>query len=257
MEEEKTSEETKETKVAMSRELTKKQAFLLIGAVVILSLLITGSVLFLLFGRDEVEITNMDEAIGSQSDATQERSSLQNPGSKNKEEANVLENKQRLPVKIGDYWGYVDIEGNVVIEAIFDEVDIFSEGVAFARYKERVGFIDKEGHWIISPVYEHALPYHNGIAAVRMDGKWGYIDIEDQFTIKAEYEDARSFSEGRASVKLNNRWGYIDENGVMIVEPQFKRAWNFFEGIAQVETDGGNGYINLEGDWIWNPEWNE
>ncbi|MGN0141221.1 MAG: WG repeat-containing protein [Roseburia sp.] len=60
----------------------------------------------------------------------------------------------------GNYWGYVDDEGNVVIE----------------------------------PQYEAAKSFSNGLAAVCIDGKWGFINRENELVIPCDYLDADYFN---------------------------------------------------------------
>lgn len=43
------------------------------------------------------------------------------------------------------------------------------------------GFVDNQGKVVIEPVYEDALSFSNGFAAVKKDGLWGYINLEGKW----------------------------------------------------------------------------
>ena len=44
-----------------------------------------------------------------------------------------------------DKWGYIDFQGDLVIDAKYDDARDFSEGLAVVRQKGRWGFINKQG----------------------------------------------------------------------------------------------------------------
>ena len=126
-----------------------------------------------------------------------------------KQEPNELFHEGLVPVLVGDgssepLWGYMDSEGNQVIEGKFDQVLLF---------------------------------HSNGLAAVCQLGKWGFVNKSGEFVIPAVYEDAKSFGEcDYAPVKASGSWGYINEDGVFVVNPQFDSAEQFAEnGLAMVQ----------------------
>jgi len=94
-------------------------------------------------------------------------------------------------VKINDNWGFVDKEGNVVINkdilngntaiqtgAPFDAVSDFSDGLAIVQTRKKLGYIDKSGNWVIQPELLGAKPFVNGMARVKLPDRkgWNYID---------------------------------------------------------------------------------
>lgn len=70
------------------------------------------------------------------------------------------------------------------------------------------GFIDKEGNVVVEPQYDNARPFSNGLAAVEIDGKWGYINLEDyKLVIPAEYDEAKEMSSlGNTFVRQEEQW---------------------------------------------------
>jgi len=128
-----------------------------------------------------------------------------------------------IPVENKDKkWGFIDREGNVVIDFQFDKALYFSEGAAAVEKKvekkKRWGFIDRGGRVLIDFQFEKARSFSEGVAAVQSSArpfKWGFIDKEGNLVIDYEFEDVWSFSEGLAAVATekgffsDTLWGYI------------------------------------------------
>lgn len=84
------------------------------------------------------------------------------------------------------------------------------------------GYIDKDGNQVIEPIYDAILPFQNGIAAVNYRGKWGYIDDSGKKIIEPAFLFATSFSEGKAIAQaFDGKFGLIDKEGNWVVDPQF------------------------------------
>jgi len=75
-------------------------------------------------------------------------------------------------------YGFMNRAGRVVIATDFDNVSIFSEGLAAAKKNDKWGFIDSTGKWIIEPVITKNMEgyaFSEGYCAVLIDDNWGYI----------------------------------------------------------------------------------
>lgn len=174
-------------------------------------------------------------------------------------------------VRAGGKWGYIDVNGHVVIPFRFDMAYPFSEGLArvYAGDRDREGYIDRAGGMIIEPRFDGGgvvvdSDFHEGLAFVGLNGKWGYIDRTGQFVIKPQFAPppfhaggVESFSEGLAGVWINRKLGYIDRTGKIVIKPRFDLCNRFSHGLAYVEI--GNkwdehqrkGYIDKRGKFVW------
>ena len=54
-------------------------------------------------------------------------------------------------MQIGVTFAFVDKTGAVVLRPRFDYVDMFSEGLAVARTRDRLGYIDRTGAYVWPP----------------------------------------------------------------------------------------------------------
>ena len=84
----------------------------------------------------------------------------------------------------------------------------------------KYGYMDKDGNVVINPQFDRADDFSEGLARVRIGdektGKWGYIDKEGKFVINPQFDCAEDFSEGLAKVKVGGKYGWIDKTGKIV-----------------------------------------
>ena len=180
-------------------------------------------------------------------------------------------------------WGFIDLEGNVVIDFQFSPFSYefrpahnprFSEGLAAVHHMaasyyswQRMGywgFIDPTGHLIIPFTYDYARDFREGRAAVVMgdwewsdNATWGFIDHEGNMVIPMQYSHVSDFSEGRAIVRYGG-WDNISVidryDNTIVPFGQFEDAGSFSEGLAAVRVGdwryGQWGFIDREGNEV-------
>jgi hypothetical protein len=142
----------------------------------------------------------------------------------------------------------------------FDCAPVFYDGLSLAGEEGSYGYVDAEGNTVIEPQYYEASNFSEGLAAVLLNGYgYGFIDTSGNMVFESHFQNIRSFSEGLAAVcpAENNPerlWGYIDTAGNMVIEPQFDEAYDFSDGYAQVSLPGedevGFGYVDTEGNLV-------
>ena len=114
---------------------------------------------------------------------------------------------------VADERGYyvISTEGfQPVSENVFEELKAFecSQPTAY-REGDKWGFVNKQGQVYLEACYEDAKPFYNGYAAVKQNGLWGYIDRNGTMVIEPQFLDALNVMEsGYAYVK--NEFGYWD-----------------------------------------------
>ena len=86
--------------------------------------------------------------------------------------------------------GYINQEGEWLIDPQFCTTASFSEGLAAVALKTDVGgmflwgFVDKEGELVIDTKYLLALDFSNGLARVLTpDGQSGYINKDGRWVL--------------------------------------------------------------------------
>jgi hypothetical protein len=128
---------------------------------------------------------------------------------------------------------------------------------------EYTGYIDESGAVVIPPTWWLANDFQEGLAHFRdrANRRYGFIDTSGRVAIPATFDIVGAFSEGRAVFGVreagppNDRGfrgdldGYIDRQGRVVVPAQYCSAWPYSEGLAAVETcDGEVYFLDLEGN---------
>ncbi|MBN2764402.1 MAG: WG repeat-containing protein [Bacteroidales bacterium] len=172
-------------------------------------------------------------------------------------------------------WGYMNKNGEITVQPVWDYAYSFSEGLALVGRiefdtlgkdrKEKIsyGFIDTQGNEVIKPsskfkqiraFSENRAAYSDGD-----DWGWGFIDKTGEKVIRAkqEWKDVTDFREGIASVKIDGLWGAINKKGKLIINPKFENALFFERGLSYVEKEDKIGFVNKKGDWVIEPSFHD
>jgi len=96
-------------------------------------------------------------------------------------------------------YGFMDVNGKLVIPQIYKEVGRFTEGLAYVMNKDKLrGFVDTTGKEVVPCIYQYAYDFSEGLACVQMDDKWGFIDKTGEVSIPIQYHWVYSFKDGLA-----------------------------------------------------------
>ena len=195
-----------------------------------------------------------------------------------------------LPVKVSGKWGYINSNGQLIVNPQFDYAEDFQEGRGLICLgkpctwwdappdsEERWGYIDASGKMVIAPQYGKAANFSEGLASVCTGDcsakptkpfNRGYIDRDGKVVIPMQFGIASHFSEGLAQVCVgtcqwtekegySGKFGFIDHSGRFAINPQYDNVLDFKNGFAKVTVGKGdgakNGYIDKTGKVIWQP----
>jgi len=138
--------------------------------------------------------------------------------------------------------GFLDTNGNMVIEPLFDETRNFAGSRAAVNQKGLWGYIDPFGKWVVEPKYIGAWTYSEGLGRIQSakDRLFGFIDMNGKEYIPPMYADASDFSFGYARVKQGNYYGLINLDNIFVLQPEF-------EGIRVLS----NTWIAIKKDGQW------
>lgn len=134
-------------------------------------------------------------------------------------------------------WGYVDGDGNVVINYQYDEASFFLSGRAKVRKGDNFGYINEENKTIIPIKYNTIDVYNSNIYKVSAGGnykdgvlfneKYGFIDFNGVEILKPEYNEIGLFTDGIAYIKKGDLYGYINDSIRVIIPCKFKAVGKF------------------------------
>jgi hypothetical protein len=132
-------------------------------------------------------------------------------------------------VKKGGKWGYINKNGTIAVDFLFDDATSFKNGTALVMRDSKAGMIDRKGDFVIEPIYDekYTWPDERGIDApigLAKDGHVGFVNALGEIVIDFKFKSTEDvaaynynvFSNGRAVVFLDepeDEKAVIDETG--------------------------------------------
>ncbi len=152
-------------------------------------------------------------------------------------------------------WGFIDLNCNEVIPAVYESVSRFRENGLTVVYKnEKAGIIDLHGKVIIKTVYKKVIyNYNKNLVTIKSDHGWGVLKISGDTIIMPNCDSISVFSFGLIGVLNKQKWGLFDSTGKEIIKPIYEDIGYLGEGLLKVQLKEKWGCINALGKQILNP----
>ncbi|PZT48326.1 hypothetical protein B6S12_04510 [Helicobacter valdiviensis] len=174
------------------------------------------------------------------------------------DEFDRIANGNLIKLQIDDKFGVANADFQILTEINFDAIDYrINDGLIAVQKEGKWGFMDINGKIVIPTIYEDVDIFQNGLGAIKLNGKygkWGFIDKSGKMVIPAIYERVKSFSENLAAVQLDGKWGFINKKGEMVIKPQFTEVEDFYGEVAGILVSHDWGLINKKGEIIIEPQ---
>lgn len=198
------------------------------------------------------------------------------------------------PVKIGEFWGFMNTQGKMAIQAKYDRVEAFEEclavvmigkkqyivtsegkeaavgdanildvkgfrgGLSPYRTKDRKhGFIDGNQNVVIPATFLSVGYFSDGLAwAKTTDEQVGYINTKGEWVIKPQFTAGHEFDavSGMARVKQGDAWMYVAKDGTIMRMTETTKWNNFSEGLAEGQKGELTGFFDKTGKWVIEPQ---
>ncbi len=106
----------------------------------------------------------------------------------------------------------IDRESREIFKSRWDKIDNYSEGSAAIKMNQKWGFVDVDGKVVVEPQYDSVTAFSEGLAGIELGrgsihsgslsltrpGQRGFIDKSGAVVIEPIWFDAQPFREGRA-----------------------------------------------------------
>ncbi|WP_267403824.1 MULTISPECIES: WG repeat-containing protein [unclassified Chryseobacterium] len=123
----------------------------------------------------------------------------------------------RISLKNPNKWGFINKDSLVMIPFEYDFLNPFTNGLAYAENNNQKYFITKQ-NLRLKGDYDEIRIFSEGLAAIKKNGKWGFIDNRGDIVIPIQYEHANYFSSnGLCAVGKNGKSGFINRKGAEII----------------------------------------
>ncbi len=167
-----------------------------------------------------------------------------------------------LPVRTdNNHFGYINKNGDLIIEGKFIRAANFSNGIARVTigskplFTQKYAYINKNGEIIIELNKNKPGTFsYNGLANIRLpSGKETFIDKTGK-QLNHTFDKVAMFKEGRALIFIKDKgYGFLNDEGKIIIKPKFVYAESFNEGLAKVKINNKYGFINKKGEVVIEP----
>lgn len=156
-------------------------------------------------------------------------------------------------------WGFMDSEGNFLIEPVFEDVKDYRSGYAIVKKNGKWGVYGRKNvrdgfEFSVAPQYdriEYVEASDKKFYIVEQNNpKQGFINRSGEIAVSASFDRCRSFTGGRIAVMRDGKWGFADSLGNMVVPFEFNDARPFSEGLAAVKKSGKWGFIDSDGELV-------
>jgi len=140
----------------------------------------------------------------------------------------------------------------------YENVDftVYSDGLLPVRRDGKYGYLDLEGNLVIPCIYDYAQDFQNGAACAKLDGKYGLIDASGEVLLPFKFKFGTAltsdlfyfygyFNYGENSCFVNAAGEYVFPE-----QPCHINVWDDPATMYAVHQDGQWGVINLQGEWI-------
>ena len=183
-----------------------------------------------------------------------------NPGTQATPEVTKYNAQEKLylyPVKNNeDKWGYINSEGKVIIDFIYDHAGFFVDGTAVVDLNGRYGLIDLNGKTVKHPQYDYMGNFSEGLAHIAQYDSdtvsHGFIKKNGTAFFRDYFNNnTGDFHDGLAVFEKDLSFGYVDTNGEIAIKPEYFMAYDFSEGLAAVADENDKlGFIDTNGNLV-------
>lgn len=212
-------------------------------------------------GENRKIVNNKNKEILTQYNNLQEIK-LKNIISESSYEKNVLTYEENSK------YGLVDLDGNIVVKAKYDEISSlgYKEGEILIKEKDKYGLIDDKGKQIIKSSYDDIKSdkYYNSEIGYKKSGyivctitnegyRYGYYDYQGEKVLETEYNDIMRIRELKDSNSIyliaakNGQYGVFINNAKIINTQYQSISYDDTMEIFIVERTGQFGAIDSKG----------
>ena len=128
-------------------------------------------------------------------------------------------------VQESNAWRYIHPDGTPAFEGTFSHADEFRDGLSPVQTTEGLfGFVNVKGEMVIEAKYTEAGRFHEDVhfAPVALNGKWGIVDRNGKEIIKPKYESILTIPNLALSIVTEKgKYGLINRTGKVIVKPSW------------------------------------
>ncbi len=171
---------------------------------------------------------------------------------------NPIDEEGMILAKSNGKSGYINVKQDTLIPFIYDDLSVFSHGLAPAKKNGKYGYIDRKGKVVIPFKYENESHFYKcRLARAKLNGKYGFIDQSGNEIVPIQFEKVRSNNiDSLVCAMKNGKWAFFSCSGEQLTQFKYDRITEsyyddrnhtyFQKGLCRVEKNGKIAYIDNE-----------
>lgn len=178
--------------------------------------------------------------------------------------SNFKDNKAVVRIKENEH-ALIDPNGTIITKYNYNFVGDVGDGLlSFKNTPDgKFGFIDINGNIVIQPQYTGVQIFNNGINSVNIsediNNKYGVIDKKGNFIIEPKYNDIFSLGEDRVAVGkaldenrpfMGSKYAIATNEGKFLTDFIYYGVSNYENSLASVYDDKNTFFINKNGSVV-------
>lgn len=130
---------------------------------------------------------------------------------------------------------------------------LFTDGNRRIVSDDKIGIVNVKGETLIPAIYDQVYDFKNGYAKVSLDStrfgqnRYGMVDAKGQEIIECKYNGLGDFSDNRVVAWNAGRFGYLNEKGRVAIAFDYSSASDFMDKMAIVSQQNLYGVIDVNG----------
>lgn len=157
-----------------------------------------------------------------------------------------------------ELWGYVDVNGKILISPQFEKATNFYNDYAIVQLNGDIFVINQDGkkYSISKDSISDFKDITLNTLRVNTDNQWHLANLDFKFYDNVAYDDILSFSNNLCAVNSNGSWGFIDTSLNLVIDTKYEAvAFDsneqcFNQNRAFVKTNGSYILIDNKGNQI-------
>jgi hypothetical protein len=157
------------------------------------------------------------------------------------------------PFKRGKLFGWMNQKGIEIYTPEFENLNLYSEGLALAQKNGLYGYVDKLNNVVIPFQFDLGSDFMFGRAIVEKGGKSGVINRAGKYILPLEFNELGQYSDGLIYGTKDSLYAFYDLMGRQVVEPKYSDVFAFEKGKAKVVIYGKEAFMDTSGSYISEP----
>jgi hypothetical protein len=151
-------------------------------------------------------------------------------------------------VQQDDKWGFINLDGEIVIQPRYDSCTAFAHGLAVVREGESTLYIDSTGNVVIRTSFLKCNSFEGDVAPVvpASGSRGAFIDRTGKVVLSGRNYLISHLSHGLINCPEKGKWGFISIHGEFVIAPQYLSAHPFRDGLAAVARRNAEEYCFID-----------